>query len=648
MQLIPTTTKPIPAYRHLAGQHYTGRPSRALRRRLRTPEKMSVSQWAEKFRRVTGIDSNPGPWRNDLVPHLIKPMDTVSLPHVREVWICAPERGGKTQLMLNTAFWGIDQGSKGGSIFWLMPREKDARDAMADRIIPALKARDDKGRPNRLIRYLSDKDDDTKRGMIRFNHGMFLRPAWSNSPAALAAYFGFINIADEVDKFETTSKEGTTPIELFRKRARDDRKRSKYVFGSTPGAGRYIYDGVMDCDQVWQYHLRCPDCGELVFQTEEHLHFDDDTDVTNIKKRSCQIACPECGTLWDDEKRLTAYNTGTWVCISGQSETRPETVGFHLSGFCLPKIPLVELGEKWLRAKDGSFADKSNWAQGYRCENYSHAGTERADSAILALCDTRPANIVPVADISELLLTIDTQKDHFWYVLRAHGYGMTQESWLISCGVLPSFSAIDQMLDEHVYYDAEGGEHHIGRAMIDTGGTRHADAEHSRTYEVYDWARARKRRVFPYKGARASSKPWTISSIDNYPNGKPMRGGLKLYNVNANYYKDELDRRLQIIPGDPGAFNLHSGFTVHQLEAIAHNEKKPQNGLAEYARHMIGEYCDNSGQWLPHNGKRHDLWDCEYMQIALADILRLKHIQAPVSDILKPRRRTSNKRTRND
>ena len=106
LPLIPRTLQPIPAYRHTAGGHYTGRPSRALRRRLRTPEKKSVSQWANDHRFVTGIDSTPGDWHSDMVPHLVKPMDAVSLPHVRQVYMCAPERAGKTQLLLNVAGWG--------------------------------------------------------------------------------------------------------------------------------------------------------------------------------------------------------------------------------------------------------------------------------------------------------------------------------------------------------------------------------------------------------------------------------------------------------------------------------------------------------------------------------------------------------------
>ena len=249
MQLINQTTQPLPAYQHCSGQHYSGRPSRSLRRRMRTPEKMSISAWAGKFRRVTEIDSNPGDWQNDLVPHLVKPMDTIGLPYVREVWICAPERAGKTQILLNTVCWAVDQGANSGNIFWLMPTEADARKALGERIIPVLKAKDAHGKPGRTAKYLSGYADDTTRGMIRFNHGLRLFPAWANSPASMASYFGRINIADECDKFPDRTSEGTDPITLFKKRARDDRQRSKYIFASTP-AGKYIYKGAMESHQV--------------------------------------------------------------------------------------------------------------------------------------------------------------------------------------------------------------------------------------------------------------------------------------------------------------------------------------------------------------------------------------------------------------
>ena len=259
----------------LAGRDVSVRIPAAIKSRMRTPERLKISEWANRYRKVTEIDAFPGPWRNELVPHTAKIMDFIGLAHVREVWLCMVERSAKTQILTNAAMWSLDQKRRSGNIFWLMPTEKDARDAVGERIIPCLRA------CSRTNRLLSDKADDTSRGMIRFKHGVRLRPAWSNSPASMASYFGRLNIADEIDKFAERTSEGSDPITLFKKRSREDRAGSKYIFASSPG-NRFIYKGMKACQQLWEYLVRCPDCGKHHLMDDDNLFVHDDANLDNI------------------------------------------------------------------------------------------------------------------------------------------------------------------------------------------------------------------------------------------------------------------------------------------------------------------------------------------------------------------------------
>ena len=646
--LIPTTTTAVPAFAHVGG-HYQGRPSRALRRRLRTPDAISIGEWARRHRRVTEIDSTPGAWDESRLPHTVEIMDTISLPYVREVYICMPERGGKTQVLLNTMGHTVDQGSKAGNIFWLMPTEAEAKKAMADRIIPVLKAPDALGRPGRLARYLSKYDDDTKRGTIRFNHGIRLFPAWSNSPTSMASYFGVLNIGDEIDKFEVATKEGSDALTLLRKRGRDDLSRSKSVYASTPGKQRKIYGlATIEAQLVLSYHLRCPHCDALINPHHDHLDIDDQTPISTVEADGCNISCPECGGLMDDLQRQQAFKAGRWVVIKGADIKRPETVGFHMSAYALAMVPLKESAIAWLRSKTGKPTDLIAYSNGYLCCDYEHQTSVGEDKEILTLCDDRPSGVVPVADICSLLLTVDTQKDSFYYVLRAHGYGQDQESWLVSAGMVNSFDALDDMLDKHAYFDANGTEYRIEAAAIDTGGSKHHHQEHSRTVQVYNWVRSRTK-VYAFKGGKSGAKPYHMARLDHYPNGKIMRGGLRLWTVNSNLYKGELDRRLKINTDDPGAFHLHSGYSARQLAARAEGDRSIPNGLKDYARHMVAEAVDDSGQYQPISGRRHDYRDCENYQIILADILKIKHRQKPEPETApaeQPKRQNRHARAR--
>ena len=45
-------------------------------RHLKPPENLTVSQWAEKYRKLDPKTSAiPGPWRNEMTPYLVEIMD---------------------------------------------------------------------------------------------------------------------------------------------------------------------------------------------------------------------------------------------------------------------------------------------------------------------------------------------------------------------------------------------------------------------------------------------------------------------------------------------------------------------------------------------------------------------------------------------
>ncbi len=634
--LIPHTIKPLPCHAHLSGQRYQGRPSRALRRRLRTPEKLSVSQWADKYRRVTAIDAAPGAWDSSMVPHLIQIMDTISAPHVREVYLCMPERGGKTQVLINTMGWTVDQGSKSGNIFWLMPTEQEAKKAMGERIIPVLKAPDAYGRPGRLAKYLSKYDDDTKRGTVRFNSGIRLFPAWSNSPASMASYFGKLNIGDEIDKFEKTTREGTDALTLIRKRGRDDRSRTKNIFASTPGAARKIYTlTTAEAQQVWVYHLRCPDCRAHINPDEQHLDISDGSTAKDVELHGCAIACPECGALLDEYQRNHAYKTGGWICTKGNEVRQPETVGFHMSAFCLPRVPLAEIGAAWCRAEQGTEVEKIAFANGYKVTDYDPPRATDDYRDVLALCDDRPRDLVPTGTAA-LILQVDTQMNGFYFEVAAVSYqidGRSPVSHLVRKGYLLTFADLLDLASQ-TWRDAEGNEYRICSALIDSGGGRKAGMpqKHSRTKEVYEFCRANP--LFrAVKGQPRRDSPISYTTIDRWPGtSKAIPGGLLLIKIDVHFYKTALQSAMHVSPGDPGSFVLYSGFTEHQLTNPVPGVQ-PENELIDYARHLCAEYRDELGLWHhDHKRGRNDWHDCATYRMAHIEILSQSGQLVPPAD----------------
>jgi phage terminase large subunit GpA-like protein len=381
------------------------------------------------------------------------------------------------------------------------------------------------------------------------------------------------------------------------------------ALSSTP-AGKFVYKGMLNCHQTWEYRLKCPDCKDLVHMDAEHLIIPNDATPETIEQTGVEYAC-DCGAIWDDRKREHAIRHGRWYCVKGADIPRPSKVGFHHRAWECLDIPLTEIAAAWLRAKTGDLNAKTAWANGYEAIDYIAEISERQENYILRLCDTRPDGLVPHG-IDALTMHIDTQDKGFWYTVRAWRFGEVLSSWLVKAGYVTDLAGVERLLYGN-WYDAEGTAHVITWAIIDTQGHR--------TTEIYLWCL--KTGVIPAQGASGNpTKLVSVSSIANFPGtNRALPGVVRLHTFNTHKFKDELALRLMVEPSDPGAWRLHSGFTTEQWKLKESGAAVDQrNSLEEYARHCCAEGRDDSGLWQNPNNKANHLWDCEVMALVLANV----------------------------
>ncbi len=625
--------QPIPDFlpervrRACRGKRVTFKVHKGLRECMQVPDDLTVSEWAERHRRVTAIDAHPGKWRNELVPHAVHIMDIISQPHVRKVWLCMVERAGKTNIILNAALWKLDRGVDSGNIFWLMPNESEAKKALGERIIPVLKE------TPRIARLLSRYHDDTTRTMVRFKHGPRLFPAWAQSAASVSSFFGGLNIADEIDKAETKGVGTETDIlTLFEKRGRD-REDSKFLYASTP-AGRFIYKGTMRCQHVWGFFSRCPHCGEHIVMDEEHFDFPADATVEDLKEGLHEVfySCNACGGLWDQAARQDAYENGRWQLIKGQQIERAVTVGVHLPAFPLPNIPMGEIAAAIQRAKSGDIEGKKDLAHGYKAVDYENESVDRKEEQILRLRDDRPEGLVPSVPIAAITAVADMQKRGFWFKITAWGYGLEQESWLLRCGYVDSWEALRKLFYETEFRDVHGNRYVVTLRGLDSGGGESEQyADLSRTAEAYLFACANPG-IALFKGQRTMANPYMKSNRDRLPGtNKPLPGAVLFYNVNSKHYKDQLAAKVLVEPANPGAWHLHSGYTADQLQLLQRDPSaKIEHSLGPLAKQMCVEGKDDKGGfWINPKKRDNHLWDCSYMELALVDIAQVKFWKQP-------------------
>jgi len=594
----------------------------SVRRVLRQPEQISVADHARKYRIVTD-GAHEGRWRHEYAPHTVKIMDTFALPHVREVWFCGVEQSGKTNTMLNCMHWAIDCAP--GNIFYLMPTEKDSDKIVGEKIKPML------ARSLKLSGLISSRQDSTTLARIKLTNGVMILPAHSNSAASMATWAAKYCFGDEVDKYPAMAGKEADPITLIGKRNRTYRGRYKRFFSSTP-AGKFIYtEGLLKCNQVHEFRVRCPECDQLIRMDAEHLALPEGATRETVELGGCEYVCNSCSCTWDETKRLQAIRSGCWLVVKGGDLARPEKVGFHHRSWECLDISLKEIAVAYLKGKNGTHADKIAWANGYEAIDYTHDHQDRKEDFILRLVDaSRPRGIVP-ADTSCLVLLVDTQKRGFYYQVWACGWGQDLPVTVIDHGFVERFAHLADLAAKS-YRDAQGAEYRITAGWIDSGGgTDPHNPKHSRTQEIYVFCK--KNPMFhPLKGRRDMAQPWNLSRIEHLPSrtGKKIAipGGLNLYVLNVTLYKGELATRLQVEPGDPGGLTLHASVG------------------SDYAAQLCAEYQDERGYWICPRGKANHHWDLGVYGFAALDIMGVRNWQRPEDQQPTKRPESQNRRKR--
>jgi phage terminase large subunit GpA-like protein len=118
-------------------------------------------------------------------------------------------------------------------------------------------------------------------------------------------------------------------------------------------------------------------------------------------------------------------------------------------------------------------------------------------------------------------------------------------------------------------------------------------------------------RIFPTKGVQTMASPYTFKKQDYLPNGKAIPGGLLLYRLDTNYYKNMLAGMLEIEPGDPGCWWYHKDVT------------------ADWARQMTVEGINEKGLWENPHGRDNHAWDCAVLLLMGHDMARVATWKRP-------------------
>jgi len=570
--------------------------------RQRKPIKPSV--WAERHRVLTAGPLEGSKWKNNFLPYLTGMLDASFFPSVREIINCkAPQVGGTAVLDTCLAYL-IDRCP--GPTLIVYPNERTCRENSQDRLQPMILA-------SPLLReLLTGVDDDVAALRIKMKT-MAIYMGWAGSATSLGNKSCRYVVLDEIDKYVTTpNKKEAGSLDLARKRTTAFPHNYKIWKISTPTieAGAIWQALNTEAQVIFDYFVTCPDCGEMLLMKFDDIKWPSDQRDAEIVENEvlAWYECNYCKSNWDDYQRNAAVQKGRWIARSnGKSlydylnKMRPKKIGFHTPAWLSHFVSLSEIAAAFIRGLSDRNKLK-NFMNNYKAEPWIISHSKNEDS-ILILRDDRPRGLVPTG-VAALTAGVDTQDDGFYYTIRAWGYGLTQESWLVREGFVTSKEALIQVLFNDSYLDVHGVKY-VVRLIVQ-------DAMGHRTSEVYDFSRLYPGLIIPLKGTGPKATPLTWSNIDYYPGTKKLiRGGIRLLSADVGFFKNSLSSKLDIAPTDPGAWHLHKETTV------------------EFARHMTVESVDDNGLWIAASSRPQHFWDCCVYDLIAAEVLQIKFWPQP-------------------
>lgn len=587
------------------------------------PEKLTVSEWADKYRILNPYTSaEPGPWHTSRTPYLKGIMDAFNDPFVEEITIESSTQIGKTESIHNMIAYAIDQDP--GPTLFVLPREDDAKSISTTRVQPMILLSEE------LRHHLTDNLDDVSKKEIKLDR-MILYFAGSNSPAGLAGKPVKYLFLDETDKYPHFAGKEADPIKLASERTRTFWNR-KIVKCSTPTTkDGYIFKEYERSDRR-KFYVPCFHCGKYQVLYWGQIKFpQEERNPEKIKEQKLAwFECIGCKNKITDLMKQKMMSQGVWVpegCeidkagkITGEIQNNSRR-GFWINALYSPWLSFSDIAAEFLdsRPDPERFMNFVNsWLAEPWEENIS--GTVEDDLRKLSIT-SNPRGVVPAGAVV-LLAGLDVQKDYFPLVIRAFGPG---ESWLIRAETVQNWKDVEDVLFNTKYPSEEDPVNklfEVWMVNVDSG---------DRTDECYEFCRAWSGRARAIKGVdHLNGMPFMVSTIDKMPStGLVIPGGMKLWRLDTSYFKDKVNRLVRNTqPGVPGGWHLHSNPADEYVQQFCSEHK------VILRDRKTGRAREEWRKKTSH--KANHYWDCEIYVTAAAEMLRVFDLRKEGKSVYVP------------
>ena len=523
-------------------------------------------------------------------------MDRFTDPLIEKIVLCFGAQIGKTEAELNMIGYALDQTAS--PVMMVYPTDTIAKFASDKRVQPMIKS----------VKSINDKfDENSKLLELDFNNGNYMVLVGANSPSSLSSRSVKYLFFDEIDKYPAFAGKEADPIKLATERTKTFVDK-KIVMVSTPTVeSGNIWQAFMSANERRQYYVPCPHCGvSQVLKFKQIKWPEEHNDNVDMIRDTAYYECEHCGEHIYDKHKMEMLRSGEWRAVS-ESQSKVRSVSYHLSSIYSPWVTFGDVAYEFKNSK-GTPATLMNFINSWLAEPWKSSKTKSTQNMEFTQSNY-PCGVVPDKAVL-LIASVDVQLDHFWWEVRAYAPGV--KSYLIDYGQASTWEDLEEIIINREYPSEYGEPRQVMKAGIDSG---------FRTDEVYQFCSRFPEVCIPVKGSSNHSTmaaPYTMTSLE-----KGVVGGLKLYVLNTDYWKDFIFARMIRPADEDGTIHLYKECPQEYSDHLRSEEKQEIRNVKTGAVTV---------QWKPLTSHpvNHLLDTCTY-NAAVADIAGVKYLIEPES-----------------
>ena len=305
-------------------------------------ERLTPSQYSEKYCDMTGRSSVPGLYRFENSPYnreIINRFDEDD--PTKKITIIKVPQSGLSAVFENLLCWVIDQSP---CPMMMLQGDKDLSDEMVSKRIDT--AIDNAGLRHKIqanTKKLKNKRSGDTMTSKEFLGGNVTFGS-SNNKKNFRQKSIKIGILDDADAAKGEDEKEGDMLSLFSKRFTwyANRGKKECVCSTPTIKGNSVIEKAFNLSDQREYEMPCPECGEfivlefskridkekfgLIFKIDKHHRLVED---------SVEYRCYKCGSHFKEKHKYEMLNNGIWV-PTNESKSEPFHAGYHIGGLMLP------------------------------------------------------------------------------------------------------------------------------------------------------------------------------------------------------------------------------------------------------------------------------------------------------------------------